>query len=236
MNIATFAASRGKSKQRVYQMIKEAGLKVSDLTDGQGQITEFGLEKLNEIVPDKVTVPEGESETEQSSGSAEKQTKEKTKESEIERLTRQNELLLENVNSLTDTIKGLREDLSKAQKIADQAQQLHAIDKQRILDLTKRLEAGSPEGESEKPIPADIQEEQSPETTESETVKTDPEGESLEEKKQDPEKTEGETAPSAESSSPVTTDQKQEQKPEQKPEEKTKATLKQRFRFLFHGE
>ena len=63
MNIASFAASRGKSKQRVYQMIKEAGLKVSDLTDGQGQITEFGLEKLNEIVPDKITVPEGESET-----------------------------------------------------------------------------------------------------------------------------------------------------------------------------
>ena len=126
-------------------------------------------------------------------------------------------MLLENVNSLTDTIKGLREDLSKAQKIADQAQQLHAIDKQRILDLTKRLEAGSPEGESE-------------------TVKTDPEGESLEEKKQYPEKTKWETAPAAESSSPVTTDQKQGQKPEQKPEEKTKATLKQRLRFLFHGE
>lgn len=236
MNIASFAASRGKSKQRVYQMIKEAGLKVSDLTDGQGQITESGLEKLNEIVPDKVTVPEGESETEQSSGSAEKQTKEKTKESGSEQ------------QSLLDTIKNLSASLDKAHEHIDkltarleqeqinlsQEQHLHAITKQELHDLRLRLGAGSPEGESEKPIPAE-----SPETVESETVKTDLEGESLEEKKQDPEKAEGETAPAAESSessSPVTTDQKQEQKPEQKPEEKTKATLKQRLRFLFTGE
>lgn len=234
MNIANFAASRGKSKQRVYQMIKEAGLKVSDLTDGQGQITESGLEKLNEIVPDRITVPEGETPAEKkpSSGSQQEEKQQK-RESEIERLTRQNEILLENVNNLSATIKGLQDQLSEAHKIADQAQQLHAIDKQRILDLTKRLEAGSPEGESEKPIPAE-----SPETIESDTVKTDPEGESPAEKKQDPEKAEGETAPAAESSesSPVTTDQKQEQKPEQKPEEKTKATLKQRLRFLFTGE
>ena len=213
MNIANFAASRGKSKQRVYQMIKEAGLKVSDLTDGQGQITESGLEKLNEIVPDRITVPEGETPAEKkpSSGSQQEEKQQK-RESEIERLTRQNELLLENVNSLTDTIKGLREDLSKAQKIADQAQQLHAIDKQRILDLTKRLEAGSPEGESDdQTVPADGHVDQSQET------------------KQNPE---GETAAPADPSSPVTDDQKQEQKPE----EKTKPTLKQRLRFLFTGE
>lgn len=229
MNIKDFAASRGKSKQRVYQLIKEAGLKVSDLTDGQGQITESGLEKLNEIVPDRITVPEGESETEQSSGSAEKQTKEKTKESGSEQQT------------LLDTIKNLSASLDKAHEHIDkltarleqeqinlsQEQHLHAITKQELHDLRLRLGAGSPEGESEKPIPAE-----SPETVESDTVKTDTEGENLEEKKQDPEKREVETAPAAESSSPVTDDQKQEQKQE----EKTKATLKQRLRFLFTGE
>lgn len=230
MNIASFAASRGKSKQRVYQLIKESGLKVSDLTDGQGQITESGLAKLNEIVPDRIQVPEVESETEQSAGSAEKQTKEKKSELQS---------LLDTINTMSETIKDLNEQIKREQEISKQAQinlsqeqHLHADTKKQLHDLQLRLTAGSPEGESEKPIPADVQEEQSPETTESETVKTDPEGESQEEKKQDPEKTEGETAPAAESSSPVTIDQKQEQKPE----EKTKPTLKQRLHFLFHGE
>lgn len=237
MNIASFAASRGKSKQRVYQLIKESGLKVSDLTDGQGQITESGLAKLNEIVPDRTQVPEVESETEQSAGSAEKQTKEKTKESGSEQ------------QSLLDTIKNLSASLDKAHEHIDkltarleqeqinlsQEQHLHAITKQELHDLRLRLTAGSPEGESDsQPVQAEETELSSadPEQASPQNEdKPDPEGENLEEKKQDPEKREGETAPAAESSSPVT-DQKQEQKPEQK----TKATLKQRLRFLFTGE
>ena len=231
MTVKEFAASRGVSKQLVYQNVRSTGKQISELTDGKGQITESGLEFLQSIVPDK------SAQTEQSSGSAEKQTKESGSEQQ----------------SLLDTIKNLSASLDKAHEHIDkltarleqeqinlsQEQHLHAITKQELHDLRLRLGAGSPEGESEKPIPADVQEEQSPETTESETVKTDPEGESPAEKKQDPEKAEGETAPAAESSeasSPVTDDQKQEQKPEQKPEEKTKATLKQRLRFLFTGE
>ncbi len=233
MNIASFAASRGKSKQRVYQLIKESGLKVSDLTDGQGQITESGLAKLNEIVPDRTQVPEVESETEQSAGSAEKQTKEKKSELQS---------LLDTINTMSETIKDLNEQIKREQEISKQAQinlsqeqHLHADTKKQLHDLQLRLTAGSPEGESDsQPVQAEETELSSadPEQASPQNEdKPDPEGESQEEKKQDPEKREGETAPAAESSSPVT-DQKQEQKPEQK----SKATLKQRLRFLFHGE
>lgn len=232
MNIKDFAASRGKSKQRVYQMIKEAGLKVSDLTDGQGQITESGLVKLNEIVPDKVTAPEGESETEQSSGSAEK----KEKKSELQSL-------LDTINTMSETIKDLNEQIKREQEISKQAQinlsqeqHLHADTKKQLHDLQLRLTAGSPEGESDsQPVQAEETELSSADPEQvipQNEDKPDPEGENLEEKKQDPEKKEGETAPAAESSSPVTTDQKLDPKPE----EKTKATLKQRLRFLFTGE
>ena len=228
MNIRDFAASKGKSKQRVYQLIKEAGLKVSDLTDAQGQITESGLRELNDILPDKIEVPEGESETEQSSGSEEKQTKESGSDQQ----------------ALLDTIKNLSASLEKAHEHIDkliarleqeqinlsQEQHLHAITKQELHDLQLRLTAGSPEGESDpQPVPADgdIQD-PSQETEESEKKQDSPQNED----KPDPEKIEGETAPAAESSSPVTTDQKLDPKPE----EKTKATLKQRLRFLFTGE
>ena len=239
MNIRDFAASKGKSKQRVYQLIKEAGLKVSDLTDAQGQITESGLRELNDILPDKIEVPEGESETEQSSGSEEKQTKESGSDQQ----------------ALLDTIKNLSASLEKAHEHIDkliarleqeqinlsQEQHLHAITKQELHDLQLRLTAGSPEGESDpQPVPADgdIQD-PSQETEESEKKQDSPqnedkpdlEGESPEEKKQDPEKIEGETAPAAESSSPVTTAEKQDQKPEQK-----KPTFRQRLHYLFHGE
>lgn len=232
MNIASFAASRGKSKQRVYQLIKESGLKVSDLTDGQGQITEFGLAKLNEIVPDKVTVPEGESETEQSSGSAEKQTKEKKSELQS---------LLDTIDTLSETIKDLNEQLKREQEISKQAQinlsqeqHLHADTKKQLHDLQLRLTAGSPEGESDsQPVQAEETELSStdPEQASPQNEdKPDPEGESQEEKKQDPEKREGETAPADQSSSPVTAE-KTDPKPEQK-----KPTFRQRLHYLLHGE
>lgn len=234
MTIKEFAASRGASRQRVYQLIKENGKQVSDLTDGKGNITQSGLEFLQNIVPDK-TAPV---QTEQSSGSEEKQTKESKSELQS---------LLDTINTMSETIKDLNEQIKREQEISKQAQinlsqeqHLHADTKKQLQDLQLRLTAGSPEGESDpQPIPADGQEDPSQETEESEQKqdspqnedKPDPEGKSPEEKKQNPEKREGETAP-AESSSPVTTDQK----PDQKPEEKTKATLKQRLRFLFTGE
>lgn len=233
MTITSYAASVGKSKQRIYQLIKEAGMKPSDLTDRQGQLTESGLTKLNEIVPDKNTVPEGESETDKSSGSAEKQTKEKKSELQS---------LLDTINTMSETIKDLNEQIKREQEISKQAQinlsqeqHLHADTKKQLHDLQLRLTAGSPEGESDsQPVQAEETELSSADPEQAipqNEDKPDPEGESKEEKKQDPEKMEGETAPAAESSSPVT-DQKQEQKPEQK----SKATLKQRLRFLFHGE
>lgn len=223
MTIKQFAESRGVSKQLVYQNIKGAGKQVSELTDGKGNLTDSGLDFLQSIIPDK------SSETEQSSGSQE--VKQQKKESEIERLTRQNEMLLENVNSLTDTIKGLREDLSKAQKIADQAQQLHAIDKQRIMDLTKKLEAGSAEEKSDaQPVPAEEPKPEESAADQTEDTST-PAGESPEEKKQDPAKREGESADKP--SSPVTKEEPTEKK--QEPESAKKATMKQRLRILFTG-
>ena len=236
MTIKEFAASRGASRQRVYQLIKENGKQVSDLTDGKGNITQSGLEFLQNIVPDK-TAP---AQTEQSSGSEERQTKESKSELQS---------LLDTINTMSETIKDLNEQIKREQEISKQAQinlsqeqHLHADTKKQLHDLQLRLIAGSPEGESDpQPVPADgdIQD-PSQETEESEKKQDSPqnedkpdlEGESPEEKKQDPEKREGETAPAAESSSPVTTDQKLDPKPE----EKTKATLKQRLRFLFTGE
>ena len=230
MNIRDFAASKGKSKQRVYQLIKEAGLKVSDLTDAQGQITESGLRELNDILPDKIEVPEGESETEQSSGSEEKQTKESGSDQQ----------------ALLDTIKNLSASLEKAHEHIDkltarleqeqinlsQEQHLHAITKQELHDLQLRLTAGSPEGESDpQPIPADGDRQEDPSQETEESSADQKQDSPQNEDKPDPEKIEGETAPAAESSSPVTTAEKQDQKPEQK-----KPTFRQRLHYLFHGE
>ena len=223
MTVREFADSRGVSRQFIYQKVKDAGKKITDLTD-KGQLTESGLEFLENLAPEK------KSQEPEKTGS-ESPAKEK-KETELDRLTKQNETLLETITNMSDTIKGLREDLSKAQKIADQAQQLHAIDKQRIMDLTKRLEAGSapeepiqpdqPEGESQekKSEPVTVQTE--------EPEKKDPDQNKDDQKQDDPDKREGE------SSSPVTgSDQK---KDDQKPGEKKKPSFRKRLHFLFHGD
>ena len=216
MTVREFAESRGVSKQLIYQKVKEAGKQITDLTE-KGQITESGLEFLEGIIPDK------KSQESEKTGS-ESPVKEK-KETELDRLTKQNETLLETISNMSDTIKGLREDLSKAQKIADQAQQLHAIDKQRIMDLTKRLEAGSapeepiqpdqPEGESQekKSDPVTVQTE--------EPEKKDPDQNKDDHKPDEPDKREGETP------SPVTGDQSRT--------EQKKPSFGKRLRFLFTG-
>lgn len=221
MTIKEFAASRGASRQRVYQLIKENGKQVSDLTDGKGNITQSGLEFLQNIVPDK-TAP---AQTEQSSGSEERQTKESKSELQS---------LLDTINTMSETIKDLNEQIKREQEISKQAQinlsqeqHLHADTKKQLHDLQLRLTAGSPEGESDpQPIPADGQDpSQETEESSADQKQDSPQNED----KPDPE---GETVPATESSSPVTTDQKLDPKPE----EKTKATLKQRLRFLFTGE
>ena len=216
MTVKEFAASRGVSKQLVYQLVKSAGKNISDYTDSRGNLSEEGLTVLKDIVPDK------SKETEKS-GSETQQT---TKESEVDRLRSENRLLLESVNSLTATVNGLREDLKTAQKLADQAQQLNAVDKQRISELEKQLRLGSgsepeepvqPEGESqeEKPEPETVQTEEPEKKTEPEPEKKDPDPV----KPEEPGKAEGE-------SSPVTGDQS---KTEQK------ISFRNRLKILFTG-
>ena len=213
MTVREFADSRGVSRQFIYQKVKEAGKKITDLTD-KGQLTESGLEFLENLAPEK------KNQEPEKTGS-ESPVKEK-KETELDRLTKQNETLLETINNMSDTIKGLREDLSKAQKIADQAQQLHAIDKQRIMDLTKRLEAGSAPEEPVQPEGESQEKKSDPETIQTEEPeKKDPDQNKDDQKQDDPDKREGETP------SPVTGDQSRT--------EQKKLSFGKRLRFLFTG-
>lgn len=222
MTVKEFADSRGVSKQLVYQLVKAAGKQISDLTD-KGNIKESELEFLESIVPDKKKNDAEPAGTDTH----------KTKESEVDRLKAENRILLESVNSLTATVNGLREDLKTAHKLADQAQQLNAVDKKRIAELEKqlRLESGSEPDES-----INQEEKTEPETVKAdEPEKKDPEGESPEPvkpeqvKKEDPKpdeqaKGEGETVSGAAGSDQT------------KPEQSKKPTLKERLRYLFTGE
>lgn len=229
MTVRQFAESRCVTRQAVYQLAEKAGRKLSEFTDKKGNLSEEGVAFLESLLPDKVDKPE-----EPVSGSE----PEPTKESEVDRLRNENRILLESVNNLTATINGLREDLSQAQKIADQAQQLHAADKKLISKLKLRLEAGS--NSPEDPIQPDQPE------GESQEEKTEPETIQTEEPEQDPEKTE-DPKPAAEpeqksedqpdgvgeSSSPVTGSE--QTRTELKPEEQKKLSLRQRLRILFTG-
>ena len=160
------------------------------------------------------------------------------KKSAYDQLLEDNRELVKSVNKLTDSLTEsnkrvgeLTAALAQAQDNLAREQAIHGDLRLEYNELKKRLVAGSA---VEQAIPAEDPEQKTedssadPEQASPQNEdKPDPEGESQEEKKPDPEKTEGETA-SAESSSPVTI--------EEKPKQKRKATLKQRLRFLFHGE
>ena len=235
MKVKEFADRHGVSKQFCYQQVKSAGKSISDYTDSRGDLSPDGIALLESLIPDKTE-------------NAEKTDTPVKKKSAYDQLLEDNRELVKSVNKLTDSltesnkrIGELTAALTQAQDNLAREQAIHGDLRLEYNELKKRLGSGSPDSIIMDPVPADGdgQEDPSRETEESEKKqdspqnedKPDPEGESPEEKKPDPEKREGETAPAAESSSPVT-DQKQEQKPEQK----TKATLKQRLRFLFHGE
>ena len=240
MKVSEFAVTHGVSKQFCYQQVKSAGKSIGDYTDNRGDLSPEGIELLESLIPDKT----------------EKADKPETfpvkKKSAYDQLLEDNRELVKSVSKLTDSLTDLQSKydqrvgeltaaLTQAQDNLAREQTIHADLRLEYNELKKRLAAGSPESIVMDPVPADGEEDPSQETEESSADqkqnspqkedKPIPEGESLEEKKQDPDKREGESAPAAESSSPVT-DQKQEQKPKQK----SKATLKQRLRFLFTGE
>ena len=229
MKVSAFAASRGVSKQFCYQQVKSAGKSISVYTDSRGDLSPEGIALLESLIPDKTE-------------SEEKTDIPVKKKSAYDQLLEDNRELVKSVNKLTDSLTEsnkrvgeLTAALAQAQDNLAREQAIHGDLRLEYNELKKRLVAGSA---VEQAIPAEDPEQKTEESSADPEQaspqnedKPDPEGESLEEKKQDPEKTEGETA-SAESSSPVTS----EEKPEQKPEQKRKATLKQRLRFLFHGE
>lgn len=216
MTVRQFAESRNVTRQAVYQLAEKAGRKLSEFTDKKGNLSEEGISFLESLIPEKPEEPEepvSESETQQT-----------TKESEVDRLRSENRLLLESVNNLTATVNGLREDLKTAQKLADQAQQLNAVDKQRISELEKQLRLGAG---SEPEEPVQTEGESQEEKSEPETVqtaepekKTEPEPEP--EKPKKPEKREGETP------SPVT-------EAEQIKTEPKKLSFGKRLKILFTG-
>lgn len=222
MTVRQFAESRNVTRQAVYQLAEKSGRKLSEFTDKKGNLSEEGIAFLESLLPEKVDKPE-----EPVSGSE----PEPTKESEVDRLRNENRILLESVSNLTATINGLREDLSQAQKIADQAQQLHAADKKLISELKLRLESGSSSPEDPIQPEGESQEEQTDEpekSPEPEPEKTDdPRPEEPEKKSEDQPEEIGE------SSSPVTCSEQTRTEP--KPEEQKKLSFRQRLRILFTG-
>ena len=221
MTVRQFAESRNVTRQAVYQLAEKSGRKLSEFTDKKGNLSEEGIAFLESLLPEKVDKPE-----EPVSGSE----PEPTKESEVDRLKNENRILLESVNNLTATINGLREDLSQAQKIADQAQQLHAADRKLISELKLRLESGSSSPEESVQPEGESQEGQ----TDEQEKNPDQEEKTDDTKPAEPEKkSEDQPDETGKSSSPVT--DSEQAKTEPKPEKQKKLSLRKRLRILFTG-
>ncbi len=135
MTVKEYAASRGVSRQAVYNAITKAGLKTDKLTAEDGQLSEEGIKRLNELVKGKSV--------ERTKDNLQKTVQEQKE--VIDRLSKSVENLTEIVSSLTEDVDRLTKMLEQANTNTSQAQQITAMINLSRQPFLKRLFSGHKE-------------------------------------------------------------------------------------------